>query len=374
MKSNPVIPIVIFAFVFRMVLLLIDTFWFRLPQGGADTESFDRWAYNVVINGHFDISQIFSNGTLLFTTYGSLLYEIFGRNPFVWAFTMLLLGVGTVYNVYKTVELATKNKKFASFAGWMVCLYPNIAILSVLVLRESPIHFFISLAALNLVKYITYKKLSNIILFFFSTLMCTILHSGMFAVFVGFVVAIVFNNKKMKTGSKVFIIGLTFIGLFIINSTGIGLSKFGGSFEGALDKLEEGVGVTDSGATYPSWLILQGGVSDLWKIPLRMIAFLFAPLIPFFVRTISHVAGIIDSAFYIFLFYNIYKKRLLLKQYPFFGMIFSIIFLLTFAFSLGSSNFGTNIRHRAKLLPLIIIVGSVAYKVKISKNNSTSST
>ena len=348
--------ILIISFLIRLILLIVDQFWFRLPQSGIDTENFDIWAYNIYIYSPHTFLETLSDGAKLFSTYGALIYSFFGRTPFIWAFTMILFGVGTVRNVYNATLLITENYKYAAKSAWIICFFPNIAVLSVLVLREAPIHYFLSLSAVYLIKYIKYKKLSSFFLFFFYSLLSTLLHSALISIFIGFIFLLLLSNQKVKISIKIFFVLIILSGLLIIDSTGIGLSKFGGSFSNAIELLQMGLNYSDTGAVYPDWLILKGGFSEIWKIPIRVLAFLFAPFFPFLVRNTSHFIGFIDGLFYFIIFLAYLLKRKVIMKNKMSKSLLYIILAISLAFSLGSSNFGTNIRHRAKILPLMIMI------------------
>lgn len=354
MNNQKKSQILFVAFLFRFILLLIDQFWFRLPQGGADTEYFDFLAKDMNNSPYsYSFLEIISSGALLFAYFGSIIYKLFGNEPFVWAFIMLLLGVGTVNNVYNGAYLITGNKKIASRSAWVVCLFPNLAVLSVLVLREAPIHFFSTLALVYLVKYIKNKNLINIVFFFLLAIIASIWHSAMFMFLFGGLVYITFfqkSNPILKIVVIIMGIGL----LLFINSTGLGLSKFGGSFEEAVNKIDSGFEGRGN-AIYPSWMIMSGGLSDLWKLPIRMVAFLFAPFFPFMVKSASHLLGLLDGVFYFVIVYNIFKNRkITYKLFPIIKLPIVITIVVVIGFSFGASNFGTNIRHRAKVLPILL--------------------
>lgn len=341
------------SFFLRVILLLIDNFWFRLPQGGIDTDNFDIWAYNIYLYQPYTFLETISNGVYFFSSYGAVIYNLFGHKPYIWAFTMIPFGLGTIYNVYKSVLLLTQDYKAANKAAWFICFFPNMAVLSVLVLREASIHFFTSLSIFYFIKFMKKNEFRYLLLFFVNSLISTILHSGMIAVLGGFLVTILFANKKINLLSKFLVLFSVLFGLYFINSYGVGLSKFGGSFEGAIEQLGEGMNMGNNGASYPDWLILKGSLLDLWKLPVRMVAFLFAPFLPLMVRSGSHILGLIDGVFYFVLFWSIFKnKKYFNKEY---NSLVIMIFAVSMLFSLGSSNFGTNIRHRTKILPIIVI-------------------
>lgn len=369
MSRTRIFIILIIAFLFRFVLLLIDNFWFRLPQGGDDTERFQRWAMEMINNGFPDFLDIISSGVTLYSYFGAIVFTFFGNKPIFWGLLNVLFGVGTVYNVYRICILMTNNIKVANRAAWIIALYPNIAILSALILREAPIHFFLSLSVVYLVKYINNKNILSLVFFLLYALIASILHSAVIMVFGGFVVGYVLFNDKISVFNKIIVVFITVLGIYIINTTGIGLSKFGGSFESALEKIEEGIGGKGN-AIYPQWLLMTGGLGDLWKLPIRIVAFLGAPLIPFMVKSANHILGVIDATVYVVLFYFIIKKRFLFKAYKVYSIIFCIIFTIVIGFSFGSSNFGTNIRHRAKVLPLITVLGATASLAKLKNKKN----
>jgi hypothetical protein len=122
-------------------------------------------------------------------------------------------------------------------------------------------------------------------------------------------------------------------------------------------------------AAYPNWMRISGSVSDIWKRSIRFITFLFAPLIHFLVKSLDHILGLIDSIFYIYVFRKFYKNRKTLKNIEEYKFILTIILTLSLVFSLGVSNFGTAIRHRAMFAPLLLIAMLSKKQLSILKNN-----
>jgi 4-amino-4-deoxy-L-arabinose transferase-like glycosyltransferase len=357
------IYIILFVgFLIRVTLLIIDQFWFRLPQGGVDTENFDIWAYNLYLNGYYSFLETIANGTHMFSSYGAFIYSIFGRSPILWAFTMVLFSIGTIFNIYKITFFITNDYKTANLSALIACFFPNLILLSVFVLREAPIHFFLTLFMLGFVKYLENKRFLNLIIAILAGLICVILHTGMIGVFAGIGFFYLFKLKA-NIVSKFTIVAIVLIGVYYINLFGIGLSKVGGSLDNVMDVIVR----TDNirgGSQYPQWLFLTGGISDVFLIPIRFIAFLFAPLLPFMAKEGSHFIGLIDAFLYLFMCFYIIKNRKNIRNNKYATAIAMVVLFTVLANSLGASNFGTNIRHRTKILPLIIILYSISKSEK----------
>jgi hypothetical protein len=357
-KSIGVVLVV--AFLFRLTLVVVEMNFYELPDSGKDDRRFERlaWEWTNVKNPPAD--QFSESGAGTFVKIGSTLYSLFGRVPWLWSLILVVLSTATVYNIYKATYLLWNDRTQAIRVGWFAALFPELAELSAVILREVPIHFFLSLAVISLIKFWKYKKKPHIVLFIIYTALCILFHSALIAVLLGFGMGIFLISQEGKNKSlapKVMMFVLVAGGLMIVNYTGFGLSKFGGSFESAFDTFESGEAHSVMGtAGYPEWMKMRNGITDIWKLPIRYVAFLFSPVLPFMVKKASHLAGIIDAAMYLLMAWSFYKNRKVIKENKSAYLILIISITLAFLFSLGVSNFGTAIRHRAKLLPLMLVL------------------
>lgn len=363
MGKNLKILILFSAFLVRVILLIVDNNFSRLPQAGTDTENFHIWALEIYNYGIPPLKELFSDGVTMFSFIGAIIYFFFDAEPIYWAFILSVFSLLTINYTYKSAYELFGNYGRANLAASIVAFFPNMAILSVLTLREVPVHLLLSISFFNLIKYNKYNRKINLTFFFISTVFGIIFHSGIISLIASFFLVIILFKSDKSFFAK---IGLVFFGvlvLYIINTFGIGLDKFGGSFESAFERMQGGVEGRDSGAVYPSWMFYNGSIIEIWKVPIRMIAILLAPLLPFMVKSPRHLIGVFDACFYFFLIYRIYKNSSRLNLFIYkFVMVFLLIFSLTFSFS--GSNFGTNIRHRAKLLPIIAVLACVPKKNK----------
>ena len=333
-----------------------------LPQGDGDAMVIERKAFEFAEYGIQDLSEQLraSNGAMI--ALGTLIYNIFGRSPFIFGLAIVLMGTFTVSYMYKASLLLWQNPKLSRRIAWFGALFPQMLLHSALLLREIPVNFFLCLAILSLIKFWKYRKRQKIFHFTLYILLGTLFHTGIITVFAAVLLAFLIVKQENRTRfqqsiSRIFGILILVGGLAIMNSTGFGLNKFGGSIETIFEALEDREKLnTQGGAAFPEWMRIRGGTSELWKIPVRLVAFLFSPAIPFLVRSSGHLIGLIDAVLYLLLFYYIYRDQKYLKKNKAALTIFIITIVLCLVFSLGTSNFGTAIRHRAKMAPLLIIL------------------
>jgi len=105
-------------------------------------------------------------------------------------------------------------------------------------------------------------------------------------------------------------------------------------------------------AQYPSLLSITGPSDVLVKTVPRAIYFLFSPF-PWDVSSPVHAIALLDSFIYIYLFYLVHKSWNIMRNRN--TLLFIILIApVVVAFSIGVSNFGSAMRHRAKIASLII--------------------
>ncbi|MFN3639957.1 MAG: hypothetical protein ACK4UK_03485 [Flavobacterium sp.] len=328
-----------------------------------DSVRFLKIAENFYYSNFIDYEQILSSGTFVFSYYGSLVFQLFGISPVMLGFLSVIYGTITVYYIYKASLLLWENEKNAIRVAWFAALFPQLCLNSALFLREPIISMFTVISAYHLIQFWKYQKTSGIIIFVMLTLINTLLHTGSLFALVGLIAAIVLIPQQSRSKNKAFLSKLIALGLIggsimYVLTTGYGLEKVDQETEDLFaDVTAIQISGTRGGAMYPSWMQLQGGASDIVKLPFRFAAFLFAPLLPPMARSGGHILGVFDGLLYLLLAIGIYKLR---KQSIFSNktaiVVLFVLIGLVFVYSMGVSNFGTGIRHRGKIAPLLLIL------------------
>ena len=112
-------------------------------------------------------------------------------------------------------------------------------------------------------------------------------------------------------------------------------------------------------AAYLKGIVPHNKVDILWQTPIRSFYMLFSPF-PSKITDIQDITGVLDSFLYIFLFIFFFKSMWLIREKNKALILAFFLILVTFCgpFAWGTSNYGTAIRHRQKIVFLLIIGAS----------------
>lgn len=326
---------------------------------------FERRAWNLSEFGRGGMTEYLFSGAQFLSWLGSFLYDFTGRAPYALGSIMVLLGLGVVYLAYRTALELWSDGRIARMIAWGAALFPQLVLHSVLFLREIPVSFCLAAASLCAVRYVKRNNLVYAVWFAFWIVLGALFHSAVILALPAFLLGSMLARPRGVQGKvKYYAINaaaaLVLVGVvYFVNETGYGLGKFGGSLDEALDTFEQQeMRATHGGAAFPEWMRIRGGLSDAWKIPVRFVAFLFAPLIPFMVRSPGHLLGVIDAALYLFLFWQIFRNWGAIRENRAVVVLLVVMLVLFLGYSLGVSNFGTAIRHRAKIAPMLLLLGA----------------
>lgn len=310
-----------------------------------------------------------------YLTYGwivGLIYRIIGHSPLVPHVLNAFLGTVVVFLIFKTTRILW-NETAAIRAMWVAAVFPSFLHYHSILLREVWVALGFTLSAYFFARYLYNRKsFYNAILSLSSMGLATIFHGGMVAGLAGLLLYffwrfirlwrdLIFKDTGALRGefmSTNMVIAISLPLLIYGFAAGVNINKVGD-----LRRLvqletfvEEATEIAEArlrgGAQYPSFLSLQGADDVLLKTVPRTVYLLFSPF-PWDVRALVHAIAMIDSLIYLLLFYYIFARWRLIKRENVHLMLIILVPLII-AFSIGTSNFGAAMRHRAKIAPLII--------------------
>jgi len=362
--SKKINMFILIAIILRITLTITDVYFFPLPYSGGDSVTFEFHAYQL-LQGNISLKSY------TFDNYPKLIYFVYlviGRKPIVIRAINGVLSMLTGALIYKSINLAVKNIKKASIGMLIFLLFPNSLAFSSVILRESSIAFFSTLSIYYFIKYVQDNKVTDILKSYVFILAGSLLHAGIIFISIPYVYYILKVktkdlSDKMKKG--IIYIALILIVFIIFGFPEIFLGKlsFLKSPKILFDKLNGAnmYGVSENiGSAYLVSFRIYSFKDLILYLPLKVFYFLFSPMF-WNIRGILDIGAVIlDSVFYIVFILKIFllikklkkkgKKDLLLTT-----LMYSLILVMV-VYAMGTIASGTAIRHRYKLLSLIIII------------------
>lgn len=353
--------LLITGFLLRILILLIDlNHWMLLPHAGVDAETFNIIATYNITHTYSTLSLTNYTWVLTFFYYISDCSRAFAQ------FFNVVLGIGTLLVIRRFLTYINISSKAKQYIMVLATLSPTPIILSGLLIREVWVQFFIALSMLYFFHWFTQGKAKHVIYCLSAILGAAVMHQGMIALGLGFSIAFICYRPKYGhvklSGTAIFgiLLMLAFV-VFFINNMDIMGDKAGRLKNGDTDEaLMASYNPLGGGSSYLTWLPIDNAKMALLFSPLKMFYFMYSP-IPMDWRGLNDIISfVIDSCMYIYLTWMIWRTKLKNSVLSHFKKFMAITLLITiFIFGLGSSNAGQAMRHRAKILPAMIMTLAV---------------
>jgi len=352
------------AFLLRAVLALTNRYVAILPDAGGDAVIFERYGWNLAQAGIADPLSYLAGGAGAYYMFIAVVYSFTGHALLVIQAINVLAGTMAVLETYR-ISHKLWGWRPAVLSAWILALQPTINMYSAIILREAIVVYCALLGMRLLLEYLERR---NILLAAGAVLAFAaggILHNGIIAMIPltgWFIITRLFSPSGrlkprellMTVGGLALVVGL---GVMLFQR-GWGLHKFHAILAAqdlmAIGALQERMS-KDAGAAYLSGLVMNSWSDILWQSPIRLVYFLFAPF-PWMVRSLEHIIGVFDSSVYLALAFNAFRRRRTIRASSAGRCVFWSFLVLALVYAIGTSNFGTAIRHRVKVLPLLIIL------------------
>ena len=392
-KQTDILKFLLVGFSLRALLVILDQYFISLPGGNLDAKSYESYAF--YISNNYGLSILFNMFTnedvALVPRIISVFYSLTSRSEMMAQGISVALGTSSIYLVYR-LTLIIWDKNAAIKASWIMALHPSMILFSALVLREAYVTFFLLLTLILSVIFI--QKLFNLntnsmkinyifnkenliyfIFIFFGFYFLKNLHG---AIFVGYFVFLIFifyyflkdefsDLKKGKLKIKLILIISLIFPPFIMWYFEILMIPYIPGPERLLDLQDillrrfmiGSISLVNGplGSNYPAWTIPSDTIDFIPKIFLRIIYFLYSPF-PWDIKRYDHLMGLADSILMIYISICFWRNRKLIWKNPL--TRFLLILLLTYfiLYGLGTSNFGTSIRHKTKFIFIFVCLAA----------------
>lgn len=368
LKSDKFKFLIFIFFCLRIFLLYLDFYGKDIAyvlHSGGDSERFYEWGLLI----SKDLSMMKEISYTRYTDFLGILYWIIGDQRFFSQFINVILGMWSIFVFYNILDLFKLKDSKKLFFLALYGFYPQNIIFSSILLREAFIQLFFIYSLLFFTKWLMSSNRINIFKTLFFVILSSLFHSGMIISFLVYVFMFLFIDVKhyrFNFSFRKIILLFLFFGLgfiFIIYNISILEGKFSLLIPdenlSLVEKYGSNIGVNEGGATYLKNFKINSLSDLIIFVPLKLIYFLFSPL-PYDVRGVSDLAAILfNSSFYYFLIFAIINNRnIIIKNvYGVFPKIFIILFLVvSLGFAIGTENSAIAMRHRSKVLPVLLLV------------------
>lgn len=356
--------IIYLAYICRFVLIITNSHAGFLDYISPDSMMFQRSALTIFNENNYEESSNYAN-------FLSIVYFLVGPYKIIGEYINVLFGLGSSIGIAYILKEFNLSRKHSNIVMYIICFSPFCILYDSSLLREAWVKFFIVWSILYFVKWLKLRNLNNA----FSTIICVlaaaIMHGGSLFIAVGYFIA--FSTYNPKLGKVRFTIKSIIVLVIIVASSAL-LFTSTGIFTHKVDQIVQAESFVDAVTNYArdtgrsaylTWINPQNKTQILLYSPLKVFYFLFTPL-PMDWRSVIDLVGFFtDSLIYFFLLWFIFKNYKISRKSKIWMWYLSIsLFFLVFVFAYGTWNAGTAIRHRAKILPLILTMYTVVRSEK----------
>lgn len=351
--------ILILGLILRLIILFADIYhWFPVLHSGGDSEMFHNVACKNVIN---EEQIVMTNYSVFLTS----LYSITRTSRIIAQYFNLIMGISILFMAREVFEMLDIEKKVAFISMLILSCMPNFVIFSGILLREAWVEFYVMLSVYFFVKWFINGNMYNIPLCLGSVLLASYMHSGTLVIIMGYIFAFTSYNPEtchvqFSRNSIAFLVIAFAMILMLGGNSGMFTEKFN-NVESSKDLLSQMNHETEGKSAYLTWIKADSLWMGFLFSPLKMFYFLFSPLPSGWRGMGDIIAFAIDSSIYMFLCWNIARNYKLsnnfgkMKKFMLTGVTLSV-----FVFAYGTFTAGTALRHRAKLLPMLVMLYAVS--------------
>lgn len=350
----------------RFALVYINNNVFGLFQT-YDARAFERRGVALSELPASELLGEFGTGARSVSWLAAWVYRALGPEPVITQLMMAVLGTALILAAVSLCRALGGTRSMELFVAWTLAVFPQPAMHSAILLREIPFSLFFLIGLIYFVRWSRGRQPVDAVLGTAATLAASVFHpAGLFLLFG--VLAGALRGLVSPTSSAFRLAGIVGAVIIVLATWFVVESDFGADHFGA-DRLFEAQTFytqeerpTVGGAAYPEWLRIRGP-AELWKAPARYVTFMYSPF-PWMIRTDRQLLGLVDALLFVVL------SILVVRGYAFwrragrsqaFWLVSAVLIVGTFVFAMGTSNYGTAIRHRAKFSPALVVLASAGF-------------
>lgn len=365
-KRPAVTAAILIAFAVRLAMFLYCTI-----TNDADADYYAVYAARYAAMPLKDAIVNMPKSAYWYSWIVSFLFRIFGECFTPVRAMNLALSMCCVYITVDLAEMLYQDTQITRCAAMWMALFPNlIRFSSYFANREPMLMLFMLLYLKYSYRYYVDSTFRSLFLSVFFLIPAMILHTSMVAM-MALTILIIMTRKSGTTHKVVNVLAKGILAAGMIAAfvymlvNGIGTEKFGvsGGVELSISGISRVGNLSASGrAAYLQGVTFTSPWLTLLFLPVRVIYFLYTPF-AWMVSEAVDVLGLLDAVLYMFLTIYVFRKQRQLKRQPqksqaerFIVLLLILLLAVTVMFAAVTSNYGTAIRHRCKLFPIILLI------------------
>jgi len=357
-NNNRLFGILILAWLARVLFAVYNTY-----IHSAYVDDFESSAFSESTYGLEYVMQGLGSNARLYTWFCSMIYLVVGRSPLLLQGINILLGVLIVSNCYKLTE-QIYGERAGLWAAGVLALFPSSAMFGTLILRESVWIYPATVGALWWTKGIKENRLDWLVGAGVPFLISYAFHAGALGLLLAWACTPVANSLAANRGNlrqvlvSIVTLVVVFMAVLLLLDSGLLLSlneKFDLRNLSA-DDIGSSLEIAARNRTaYLTDLSIRNSTDLIWQLPIRFVYFLGTPF-PWSIATVLDGGGFLDALFYLISVGIILRNWRALVRNPAAIALFLACLFTWGIFSVGTSNYGTAMRHRAKMAPFLCVL------------------
>ena len=363
-RGHPALMLILFvSYSLRLVLVYVDVYVANIPGSGDDTLMFDSWAKYWIITSPAQTFENFYMGSRLYGWFVSIVYSLFYENRFVAQWCNIMLACSAVRFFYLTAK-QLYNPRVARSLSIVFAFWPTYLLFTSILLREAFVVFGLMAGIYYLVSWQNKGRSIYLVYSCLALMLGVAMHSGVILALAALPVAVLYSqtpadklwgNRRSRVG-RIFLVSTMAIAALIIFSSGVGLQKFSRNENLSASNIFELQNNSARNRTaYLSDIDGSSYTQLVLQVPQRIVYFFLKPM-PWDVEIMIDVVGFIDALFFlaiiIIIFTRLRSRRITRNEL----IILGIGVLVAATYAVGTSNYGTALRHRMKVLPIVLLI------------------
>ena len=349
-----------------IALRFLMVIWYSLSED-TDPDGYGMRAVAYAFQPIGDVLASMPTGAYIYSWLISFLYRVFGESPMMIRAINALMSSVAILFAYDLMQRLS-DRSSARLAAAFLALFPSLLRFSAsFASRESLFVFLILLVVRELYAFYSEGRVPALILATFAFILGCIVHTAFFMLGILFIYAILKGTVASRNAWWIArMIGMTALAaiVLLLMANGIGTEKFyldqGGLSLEKLNWISESSAM--GRASYLKGFTSNRPILFLLLIPVRVAYFLFAPFV-WMVRTKADALGLFDALLYLFVMIllvgnllDILRRSAKTANDRFILCLAFVVLLMVVALAIGTSNYGTALRHRAKLICILVLM------------------